>query len=51
MQSDWGILCLSTYTTVSIDSISGQQMLRSASTNLQADQGLQILLSMKYANG
>ena len=34
------VLCSSTYTTVSIDSVSGQRRPRSACANAQADQGL-----------
>ena len=40
VQSDLGILCTSTYTTVSIDSVSGQRRPRSACANAQADLGL-----------
>ena len=40
MQSDPDILCLSTYTTISINSVSGQQRPRSACTFVQADLGL-----------
>ena len=40
VQSDAGIFCSSTYTTVSIDSVSGQRRPRSACANAQADQGL-----------
>ena len=40
LQSDLDILSLSTYTTVSIDSIGGQRRPRSASAYAQADQGL-----------
>ena len=38
--SDLDILCLSSYTTVAVDSVSGQQRPRSACANVQADQGL-----------
>ena len=44
MQSDLGILCLLTYTTVSIDSVSGKRRPRSASAcvKAQGDLGLRI---------
>ena len=37
VQSDLDILCLSTYTTISIDSVSGQHRHRFACLNVQAD--------------
>ena len=40
VQSDLGILCLSIDTTVSTDSVSGQQMPKPACANAQADLGL-----------
>ena len=40
VQSNMGIFCLTTYTTVSTDSVSRQWRLRSACTYGQADQGL-----------
>ena len=40
MQSDLGILCSLTYTTVFTDSVSRQQRPRSACTNVQADLSL-----------
>ena len=40
VQSDYSILCSSTYTTVSIDSVSGQWRPWSACANAQADLGL-----------
>ena len=40
MQSDLEILCSLTYTTVTIDSISGQRRPRSACATAQANQGL-----------
>ena len=40
VQSDLGILCSSTYTTVAIDSVSGKRRPRSACANAQADLGL-----------
>ena len=40
LQSDLSILCSSTYTTVAIDSVSGQQVPISACVNKQADLGL-----------
>ena len=40
MQSDLDILCSSTYTTISIDSLSGQWRSWSACANVQADQDL-----------
>ena len=43
LQSNQGIFCLSIYTTVSTDSVSGQQRPRSACAYVQADQGLSCL--------
>ena len=40
VQSDLNILCSSTYTTVCIDSVSGQRRPRSACANAQADLSL-----------
>ena len=40
MQFDLSIICSWTYTTVSTDSVHGQQRPRSACTFVQADQGL-----------
>ena len=40
VQSNLGIFCSSTYTTVSTDSVSGQRRPRSACAYAQADQGL-----------
>ena len=40
VQSNLGIFCLLTYTTVSTDSVSGQQRTRSACRIVQADPGL-----------
>ena len=40
VQSNLGIFCMSTYTTVSTDSVSGQRRPRSACAYAQADQGL-----------
>ena len=40
LQSDLDILCSSTYSTVSIHSVSGQWKPRSACANVQADMGL-----------
>ena len=40
LQSDLGILCSLTYTSVATDSVRGQRWARTACANEQADQGL-----------